>query len=104
MSVPDIPVSSRQGQLGAVLFIADVLHPVDDLAVEHLRNRYVRHCSRGRGAVPVLLVWCKPHDVARPNVLDRPPERCTRPAPDMTINVLKGGCPIATSLLEANFA
>src|SRR6516164_5278469 len=73
-SAPDtFQSASRQGQVGTVLFVADVLHPVDDPAIERLRNGYVGHCRRGRGAVPVLLAWCKPHDVARRNVFDRAP-------------------------------
>jgi hypothetical protein len=39
---------------GAVLFIADVLHPIDDLAVERFLNSDMRHRGRRRGAVPVF--------------------------------------------------
>ena len=56
---------------GLVLFIADLLHPVDGLAVERFLNGDVRH-GRGRcGAVPVFLARRKPDDVARVYFLDR---------------------------------
>ena len=49
-----------------------MLYPVDDLALERLRNGYVRHrCGRCR-AVPVLFTRREPDDVTRPNLFDRP--------------------------------
>src|SRR5262245_1002526 len=54
-----------------VLFVADLLHPVDDLAVELLLNGDVRHSGGRCGAVPVLLARREPDHVARPDLLDR---------------------------------
>src|SRR5438067_11493587 len=47
----------------SVLLLADLLHPVHDLAVELFLDRDLRHGGRRRGAVPVLLVRRTPHDV-----------------------------------------
>jgi DNA topoisomerase I-like protein len=58
--------------LAPVLLVADLLHPIDGLAVEGFRDRDVRHRASRCGAVPVLLAGCKPDDVARPDLLDRP--------------------------------
>src|SRR4029453_13400723 len=57
---------------GAVLRVADVLHPVDDLAIERFRNRDVRHRYGRRRAVPVLLAGREPNDIARLDLLDWP--------------------------------
>src|SRR5437867_10097977 len=54
-----------------VFFIADLLHPVNGLAVELFHNRDVRHGRGCRGAVPMLLARRAPDDVTRPNLLDR---------------------------------
>src|SRR3954447_25732518 len=54
-----------------VLFVGDVLQPVDGLAVELLLHRDVGHRCRARGAVPVLFARRKPHDITGPNLLDR---------------------------------
>src|SRR6266567_7411491 len=56
----------------AVLFVADLFHPVDILAVEGFRNRDMRHGGRRRRAVPMLLARWKPDDVAGTDFLDRP--------------------------------
>src|SRR5262249_9765762 len=56
----------------AILFVADFLHPVDDLAAQRLLNGDVRHGARRRSAVPVLFVWREPDHVARADLLDRP--------------------------------
>src|SRR5208337_2412517 len=53
-----------------VLFVADLLHPVDGLAVERLLNGDVGHCGGRGGAVPVLLARRNPDDVARPDLFD----------------------------------
>jgi hypothetical protein len=57
---------------GVVLRVADVFHPVDDLAVERFRNRDVRHRCGRRRAVPVLLARREPNDIARLDLLDWP--------------------------------
>src|SRR5947208_3999025 len=54
-----------------ILFIADLFHPVDRLAVERFLNGDVRHRGRRRGAVPMLLTGRKPDHIAWPNFLDR---------------------------------
>src|SRR5437868_7660043 len=55
-----------------VLLVADLLHPVHDLAVEVFLNGDVRHRGGCRGAVPMLLTGWNPDHVTRPNLLDRP--------------------------------
>jgi hypothetical protein len=47
----------------SVLFVADLFHPVHDLAVQRLLNRYVRHRCGWRGTVPVLLAGWKAHHI-----------------------------------------
>ena len=54
-----------------VLLVADLFHPVDDLAVELLLNGDMRHRRRRRGAVPMLLAGREPDHVAGPDFLDR---------------------------------
>jgi hypothetical protein len=53
------------------LFLADLFHPFDRLAVQRLPNGDVRHRDRRRCAVLMLLVRRKPDHVARPDFLDR---------------------------------
>jgi hypothetical protein len=48
----------------AVLLVGDGLHPVDVIAVDHLRNGQVEHRGRQRCAVPMALLTRAPHDVA----------------------------------------
>src|SRR2546423_9115353 len=55
-----------------VLFVADLFHPVDGLAVELLLDGDMSHCRRGRCSMPVLLTGRKPDDIARPDFLDGP--------------------------------
>src|SRR5439155_21082174 len=58
--------------LGLVLFVGNLLQPLDGLAVELLLDGEVRH-RRGRGgAVPVLLAGREPDNVAGADLLDRP--------------------------------
>jgi hypothetical protein len=52
-----------------VVRVADLLHPVDVLAVERFLHRDMRHCGRWRCAVPVLLAGWEEHDIPRPNFL-----------------------------------
>src|SRR5947208_823735 len=57
----------------AVLFISNVLHPVDHLTIGRLLDSDVRH-GRGRcRPVPVLLARREPDDISRMHLLDRPP-------------------------------
>ena len=58
-------------QSGLVLFVADLFHPVDDLAVELFLNGDVRHGRGRRGAMPVLLAGREPDHIAGPDLLDR---------------------------------
>src|SRR5947207_15492814 len=53
-----------------VLFVADLLHPVDDLAVEVFLDCDVSHGGGRRRAMPVLLARRAPDDVARSNHSD----------------------------------
>jgi hypothetical protein len=50
--------------LRAVLLVADVFHPVDDLAVEHLGDCDVGHRRSRRGAVPVPFARLEPYKIA----------------------------------------
>ena len=54
-----------------VLFLADLLHPVDRFAVERLLNGDMSHRSGRRSAVPMLFTRRKPDHIARPDFLDR---------------------------------
>src|SRR6266508_2730901 len=54
-----------------ILLVADVLHPVDRLAVESFLNGDMGHGRGGRGAVPVLFAGLEPDHVTRPDLLDR---------------------------------
>src|SRR5436190_2930248 len=60
----------RHGTSRIVLFVADLLHPVDRLAVELLLNRDVRHRRCRRRPMPVLFASREPDDVAGTNLLD----------------------------------
>src|SRR6059036_4183328 len=63
-----------------VLFVADLLHPVDDLAVEVFLDCDVGHGGVRRRAMPVLLARRAPDDVARSNHFDRPTPALHEPA------------------------
>ncbi len=76
----------------AILLVGYVFHPIDGLAVEFFLNSDMTHGGGRRSAVPMLLTWRKPHDIARPDLLDRPPARWTQPRPVMTISVWPSGC------------
>jgi hypothetical protein len=53
------------------LFVADLFHPVNRLAVELFLNGDVRHGRGGRGTVPMFLARRKPDDVAGMDFLNR---------------------------------
>src|SRR3954453_21508599 len=54
----------------AILFVADVLHPLDRRAVERFLDGDMRHGCRGGRAVPMLFAWLKPDHVARADFID----------------------------------
>src|SRR6266496_2230740 len=56
---------------GLVLFVADLFHPVDGLAVEPFQNGDMRHGRGCRGAMPMLFTRRARDHVTRPNFLDR---------------------------------
>lgn len=60
------PFSSRCAhvRVGAVLRVGHLLHPVDALAVQRLRNGNVGHRAMRHSAVPMLLAGGEPDDVA----------------------------------------
>ena len=55
----------------SVLFVADLFHPVDNLAVELFLNGDVRHGRGRRGSMPVLLAGREPDHITGPDLLDR---------------------------------
>src|SRR5215211_5706921 len=57
---------------GPVLLLADLLQPVDGLAVELLLDCDVAYGRGRRGPVPVLLAGREPDHIAGPDLLDRP--------------------------------
>ncbi len=65
---------------GLVLFVADLLHPVNHFAVERFLNGDVRHGRGGRGAMPMLFARREPDHVAGPNLLDRAAPTLRSPA------------------------
>src|SRR4051812_8937105 len=65
-------VRSARSVLATVLFVADVLEPVDRLAVERFLDGDVRHCRCRRCTVPVFFSGLEPDHVARANLLDSP--------------------------------
>ena len=66
-SVPLLPLERSI----AVLFVADLLQPVDDFAVLGLGDGDMRHRRCRRGAVPMFLAGCEPDHIAGADVLDR---------------------------------
>src|SRR4051794_21613718 len=55
---------------GTVLFVGDLLEPVDVLAVQRFLDRDVRHRGHGRRAMPVLLLGRDRDHVSGPDLLD----------------------------------
>src|SRR5713226_5379182 len=53
--------------LGLILFVADLFHPFDSLAVKVFQDGDVRHGSGWRRAVPMLLTRRTPDHIARSN-------------------------------------
>src|SRR2546427_2583470 len=56
---------------GLVLFVADLLHPVNGPTVKTFLNGDVRHGRGWRGPVPMFLPRREPDHITRMNVLDR---------------------------------
>src|SRR5947207_15748347 len=54
-----------------VLFVADLFHPVNSLAIELFLNGDMRHGGGWRSPVPVFLTRPEPDHVTRSNVLYR---------------------------------
>ena len=79
--------------LSPVLGVADLLQPLDRVAVERLLNREVSHRHGRRGAVPVLLLRREPHRVAGAELADRSAPSWARPKPERTAASGRGdGC------------
>src|ERR1700728_4011275 len=57
---------------GEVFLVGDMLHPLDDLAVECLLDRDVGHPRSGRRPMPVPAIRRTPDHIARANLEDRP--------------------------------
>src|SRR2546421_9985426 len=73
MVFPEAPASATvvvEAALLAVLFVADLLHPVNRLAVEPLLNGDVGHSCGWCGPVPMFLPRREPDHVPWMNVLD----------------------------------
>jgi hypothetical protein len=58
------------GLLFAVLLVSDVLHLIDDFAIQGLLNGDVRHRRGWCCSMPMLFARRKPDHVARPDFLD----------------------------------
>ena len=77
--------------MGSIVLIADLLHPVDGLSVELFLNRDVRHGRCWRSAMPMLLTGgIQTTSPGRISSI-RPPQRCTRPQPAVTIRCWPNG-------------
>src|SRR5579859_5597977 len=70
LCVPDR--NALPAQLTLVLFVADLFHPIDGLAIEPFLNGDVHHRGGWRGAMPMFLSRREPDHIARTNLLDRP--------------------------------
>jgi hypothetical protein len=57
--------------MSPVLFVADLFHPLDILAVHRFLNGDMRHRGRGRRPVPVLLPGRRPDHITGPEFIDR---------------------------------
>src|SRR6267142_1461060 len=63
-----------------VLLVGDLLHPVDNLAVELLLDGDMRHGRGGRCAMPMPFARRAPDHIAGPNDLDRTAPALNQPA------------------------
>jgi hypothetical protein len=73
--------STIQRLLRTVLLIADMFHPVNNLAILLLLDGDVRHARRRRSAVPMLFAWREPDDITGPDLLDWSTFALSPPAP-----------------------
>src|SRR5579864_7908058 len=55
-----------------ILFVANVLHPVDNFSIELFLNGDVCHGRSWRGSMPVLLAGRKPDHITRADFFHRP--------------------------------
>ncbi len=77
-----------------VLFVGDVLQPVDGFAFEGFLDGDRRHCRGGGGAVPVLFAGRKPHDIAGTDFLDGSSRAKANWSPgDMLPDAMRGKAP-----------
>src|SRR6266704_772650 len=65
---------------GSVLFVADLLHPVDDLTVEFFLDGNMGHRSSRRRAMPMLFARRARDHIAGPDDLDRAAPALNQPA------------------------
>ena len=63
------------------MVVADVLHPVDNFAVERFLNGDMRHGDCWTCTMPVFLSGLEPDDVARPDFFDRAAPPLDPPGP-----------------------
>jgi hypothetical protein len=66
-----LPSNTARPQSFAVLFVADLFHPVDGPAVERFLNGDVGHRRGRRCSVPMPKTGRKPDHIAGPHLLDR---------------------------------
>jgi len=59
-----------EGCSESILFVGYLLHPVDRLAVEFLRDCDVGHGCTGRSTMPMLLTWSKPNHIPGANLFN----------------------------------
>src|SRR5579859_1657457 len=64
---PGVSDSALGGQRGAVLRVADLLHPIDGLAIERFHDANMRHRTIRRCTVPVLLSGRNPDHISLMN-------------------------------------
>src|SRR5579863_1290257 len=55
----------------AVLFVADLFHPIDNFPIALFLNGDVRHGRGGRSPMPVLLAGREPDHITGADILDR---------------------------------
>src|SRR5438132_629634 len=77
--IPDLVLVTRlpgrsfgEGWSLPILFVADLFHPVNRLAVQRLLNSDMNHRGRWRRAMPMLLVGFKPNDIAGSDFFNLP--------------------------------
>ena len=76
---------------GQVFLLADLLQPIDDLAVERLLDRDMAPTGGCGSAVPMLFARRANDDVAGADTRLGPPQHCTQSQPAVTINLWPSG-------------